>query len=103
MADVNPIPSGYRSVSPYLGGGRRSRHRLPRPGVLGATERGRMPGSDGTIGHAELQLGDPVIMLADEAPDPASRSSGLSRTSSPAIAPGSLTTRSGTGGTSPPT
>ena len=37
--------------------------------VLGATERMRMPAPDGKIGHAELELGDSLIMLADEFPD----------------------------------
>jgi PhnB protein len=37
--------------------------------VLGAQERMRMPGPDGKLGHAELQLGNSVIMLADEFPD----------------------------------
>jgi PhnB protein len=37
--------------------------------VLGATERMRMGGPDGKIGHAELQFGDSVVMLADEYPD----------------------------------
>jgi PhnB protein len=37
--------------------------------VFGTTERVRMPGPDGTIGHAELQLGDSLIMLADEFPE----------------------------------
>ncbi|MDQ3952770.1 MAG: VOC family protein [Actinomycetota bacterium] len=37
--------------------------------VLGATERMRMSDPSGKIGHAELQLGDSVIMLADEFPD----------------------------------
>lgn len=36
--------------------------------MLGATERMRLPGPDGTIGHAELQLGNSLIMVADEAP-----------------------------------
>src|SRR6266540_2035798 len=43
-------------------------HRLLHAG-LGATERGRMGGPDGKIGHAELAIGDSVIMLADEHPD----------------------------------
>ena len=34
----------------------------------------RMPGPDGLIGHAELQLGDAVIMLADENPEMGARS-----------------------------
>jgi PhnB protein len=37
--------------------------------VLGFTERMRMPGPDGRIGHAELQLDDSVVMLADEFPE----------------------------------
>jgi PhnB protein len=37
--------------------------------VFGATERMRMPAPDGRIGHAELQFGDSVIMLADEYPE----------------------------------
>jgi PhnB protein len=37
--------------------------------VLGATERMRMAGPDGKVGHAELMLGESVIMLADEHPD----------------------------------
>jgi PhnB protein len=37
--------------------------------VFGATERGRMPGPNSTIGHAELQIGDAVLMLADEPVD----------------------------------
>ena len=37
--------------------------------VLGATERMRFAAPDGKIGHAELQIGDSVIMLADEFPE----------------------------------
>lgn len=37
--------------------------------VLGATERMRMPGPDGRLGHAEIAIGDSVVMLADEYPD----------------------------------
>jgi PhnB protein len=37
--------------------------------VLGASERMRMPAPDGKIGHAEIEIGDSVIMLADEFPD----------------------------------
>jgi PhnB protein len=69
MADVKPIPDDYPRVSPYL----------PVDGavdaiefyksILGATERGRLPGPDGRIGHAELNLGDSLIMLSDSFPD----------------------------------
>jgi PhnB protein len=37
--------------------------------VFAATERMRMGGPDGKIGHAELAIGDSVLMLADEYPD----------------------------------
>ena len=65
---VKPIPEGYHSVTPYL---------IVRGGVaaldyyknaFGAEERFRMNGPGGTIGHAEIQIGDSVVMLADENP-----------------------------------
>ena len=69
MADVKPIPDGYPRVSPYLAvDGAAAAIAFYRE-VFGATERMRMPGPNDTIGHAELQLGDSVIMLADEFPD----------------------------------
>lgn len=37
--------------------------------VFGATERMRVPEADGRIGHAELRIGDSVVMLADEFPE----------------------------------
>jgi PhnB protein len=37
--------------------------------VLGAKERTRLPGPDGRLFHAELELGDSIIMLADQNPD----------------------------------
>ena len=61
-----PIPDDYPRVMPYLivdGAGAAIDFYCS---VLGATERVRMPGPDGRIGHAELQLGDSMIMLADE-------------------------------------
>lgn len=69
MADVKPIPDGYPRVSPYLAvEGAAAAIAFYRE-VFGATERMRMPGPNDTIGHAELQLGDSVIMLADESPE----------------------------------
>jgi PhnB protein len=66
---VKPIPEGYPRVSPYLvvDGAQKAIEFYTT--VLGFTERMRMPGSDGHIGHAELQLGDSVVMLADECPE----------------------------------
>ncbi|MDP8992995.1 MAG: VOC family protein [Actinomycetota bacterium] len=69
MANVQPIPEGYPRVTPYLsvdGAGAAIDFYTT---VLGATERVRMPAPDGKVGHAELMIGDSVIMLADEFPD----------------------------------
>jgi PhnB protein len=66
---VNPIPDEYPRVTPYLivddGAGAIDFY----TSVLGATERMRMGGPDDKVGHAELELGGSVIMLADEHPE----------------------------------
>ena len=66
---VSPIPTVYPQVTPYLSvnGGAAAIEFYTE--VFGAAERMRMPGPGDTIGHAELELGDSLIMLADEAPD----------------------------------
>ena len=65
---VKPIPEGYRSITPYLiiKGAARAIEFYKQ--AFGATEIMRFPGPNNTIGHAELRIGDSVIMLADEAP-----------------------------------
>ena len=69
MADVKPIPDGYPRVSPYLAvDGAQAAIEFYKT-VFGATERMTMPGPDGKLGHAEIQIGDSVIMLADEFPE----------------------------------
>ena len=69
MAKVKPIPDGYHSVTPYLIIKGASDAIDFYATVFGTTERMRMPMPDGKVGHAELELGDSVIMLADEFPD----------------------------------
>ena len=75
---VKPIPEGYRSLTAYfvVKGAAKAIDYYTR--IFGAKERMRMPMPGGRIGHAELQIGDSVLMLADEnpemgylAPDPA--------------------------------
>jgi PhnB protein len=66
---VQAIPEGYPQVSAYLHIDGASAAIDFYTEVFGATERMRMPGPEGKLGHAELQLGDSVIMLADEFPD----------------------------------
>jgi PhnB protein len=71
---TGPVPEGYPRVTPYLivDGGSEAIDFYTK--VLGADERMRMPGPDGRLGHAELELGDSVIMLADENTEMGARS-----------------------------
>ncbi|HYX78269.1 MAG TPA: VOC family protein [Solirubrobacterales bacterium] len=66
---VKPIPEGYPRVTPYLIVDGASAAIDFYRDVLGATERMRMAAPDDKVGHAELEIGDSLIMLADEAPD----------------------------------
>ncbi len=68
-----PVPEGYPRVTPYLVLDGASDAIDFYTGVLGFSERMRMPGPDGRIGHAELRLGDSVLMLADENPEMGAR------------------------------
>ena len=70
---VKPIPEGYHSVTPYLivNGAARAIEFYER--AFGARELYRIAGPDGAVGHAELQLGDSRIMLADEHPEVGAR------------------------------
>ena len=65
---VKPIPEGYHSVTPALAidGAADAIDFYKR--AFGARERGRMPGPDGKIAHAELEIGDSVVMLSDPFP-----------------------------------
>ena len=65
---VHHIPDGYHSVIPYLViKGAASAIEFYKE-AFRAEEVMRMPAPDGTIGHAELKIGDSHIMLADEHP-----------------------------------
>jgi PhnB protein len=67
-AKPNPIPDQYRRVTPALivRGGVKSLEYYAE--VFGATERMRFPGPDGTIAHAEIEIGDSIIIIEDESP-----------------------------------
>jgi PhnB protein len=65
---VKPIPDDYPQVVPYLCVDGAAKAIDFYGEVFGATERMRMPGPDGTIGHAEVQIGTGVVMLADPFP-----------------------------------
>src|SRR5438045_4929622 len=63
---VQAVPSGYAGVTPYLiiRGAARALEFYKK--AFGATELMRFPGPGGTIGHAEIKIGEGVVMLADE-------------------------------------
>jgi PhnB protein len=63
------IPEGHNTVSPYLivDGAGRALDFYKR--AFGATELFRLEAPGGKIGHAEIRIGDTVIMMADEHPD----------------------------------
>jgi PhnB protein len=69
MTTVNPIPEGYPQVMPYLTVDGASAAIDFYATVFGAKERLRMPAPEGKVGHAELEIGDSVVMLADAFPD----------------------------------
>ena len=64
---VKPIPEGYHSVTPYIVVDDAAAALDFYKRAFGAEEVLRMPMGD-RIGHAELQVGDSVVMLADEVP-----------------------------------
>lgn len=66
---VPPIPKGYHAVTPYLSiKGAASAIAFYKK-AFAAKEIMRMPAPGGNIGHAEIQIGDSRVMLADEYPD----------------------------------
>jgi PhnB protein len=68
MPNIKPIPEGYHSVTPYLFiKGAASAIEFYK-NVFGATEVMRMPGPNGQIMHAEMRIGDSIVMLSDENP-----------------------------------
>lgn len=71
---VKPIPEGYHTATPYLivKGGADAIEFYKK--AFGAKESFRMMRPDGRVGHAEIKIGDSVIMLADEHPEIGARS-----------------------------
>jgi len=64
-----PIPDAYRRVTPCLvvQGGVKALEFYA--AVFGATERMRFPGPGDTVAHAEVQIGDSVVIIEDEVPE----------------------------------
>jgi PhnB protein len=71
---TSAIPDGYRSVTPYLIVNGAAAAIEFYKHVFAATEMLRMADAHGRIGHAEIKIGDSVVMLADEHPQMGYRS-----------------------------
>ena len=65
---VNPIPEGYHSLQIYLAVEDAAKAIDFYKEAFGADETIRMPGPDGKVAHAELQIGDSKLMLSDPFP-----------------------------------
>jgi PhnB protein len=70
MADKPaPIPDSYRRVTPALIVKGANAAIEFYADLFGATERMRFPGPDGTVAHAEIEIGDSVLIVEDEFPE----------------------------------
>ena len=69
MAKTNPVPEGFRTVTPHLviEGAARAIDFYKQ--AFGAEEIYRMPAPDGRLMHAEIRIGDSIVMLGDDFPE----------------------------------
>jgi PhnB protein len=65
---AKPIPEGYHTLTPYLAVESAAEAIEFYKRAFGAKEAFRMPGPEGTIAHAELEIGDSHVMLSDPFP-----------------------------------
>jgi PhnB protein len=68
-SQVKPIPDGMRSVTPYLTCAGASDAIAFYTKAFGATELLRLPGAEGKVMHAQIKIGDSVVMLGEECPE----------------------------------
>jgi PhnB protein len=71
---VKPIPDGFRSATPYLTLNETAKAIDFYKRAFGAQEVTRMEAPAGKIAHAEIKIGDSIIMLGDEMPSSVGRS-----------------------------
>jgi PhnB protein len=70
---VKPVPEGYNTATPYLAVEDAAEAIEYYKKAFGAKERVRMDAPGGKIGHAELEIGDSLVMLADPFPQASTR------------------------------
>src|SRR5258707_10437420 len=66
---AQPVPQGYHSATPYLVVKGAAQAIEYYKAAFDATGKMKFAMPDGTIGHAEIKIGDTIIMLTDEFPD----------------------------------
>ena len=71
---TKPIPEGYHTITPYLAVDDAVEAIEYYQKAFGAKERIRMNAPDGKIGHAELEIGDSLVMLSDPFPQATTKS-----------------------------
>ncbi|WP_232664455.1 VOC family protein [Pseudonocardia sp. TRM90224] len=69
MDIVKPIPEGYTAITPWIIGPDTNGMIDYLTRAFGGVEIGRVVGEDGFIGHAEVRIGDAMVMLFDSRPD----------------------------------
>lgn len=72
---AKPVPDGYRTVTPYITVKSAAQAIDFYTRAFGAQEVERMTGPDGkSVMHAEIKIGDSIVMLSDECPQTGNRS-----------------------------
>jgi uncharacterized glyoxalase superfamily protein PhnB len=66
---IKPVPDGYTTVTPWIISHDTARLLDFVTNAFGATELARVHNEDGTIGHAEVRIGDAVVMMFDGRPE----------------------------------
>jgi PhnB protein len=64
--NVEPVPAGYHTLTPHLAVKNAAAYLDFLKSAFGAVEQARMSGPGGKIMHAQVQIGDSVLMLADD-------------------------------------
>ena len=65
MAKVNAIPAGFHTITPALNVKGAAEAIAFYKQAFGAEERGRAPGPNNMIMHAEIKIGDSIVMISD--------------------------------------
>src|SRR5262245_24550972 len=73
-AAVKPVPEGHRTVTPFLVVAEAAQQIEFLKKAFGAEQTFRMDGPDGTVAHAEVRIGDSIVMIGQGGPDRVLRS-----------------------------